>query len=357
MKKAASRSSASAGDADEQSDGSSASASIDDETALELAALERVAKARQKMKRRAVGLPSDSEASEESEASEAVATMINHESRMDELTDEIKLRFPGTRKQAPWTEFLAVVSTKAIEDELENVHDDVAREMSFYNQTLSNVTEATKLMEKHGVRHERPLDYFAEMVKSDAHMRKIKNKLLQEAREVDEKEQRRKQRSLKKFGKQVQAEKLVSRAKDRKEDLDAIKKWRKDRLRDSDGVAGKGPLREREGGDAFPVALDQVDANGARREKTDRPKRDRDSSGPNRKREAKNAKYGFGGVRHKRAKMNNADTASDMSNYSLKANRKPHSGLSAKVKAKAFGEQRAKGKAPPKKRPGKSKRK
>lgn len=62
----------------------------------------------------------------------------------------------------------------------------------------------------------RPTDYFAEMIKSDAHMEKVRQSLVSEKKRIEEAEERRKQRELKKFGKKVQTEKLLERAKEKR---------------------------------------------------------------------------------------------------------------------------------------------
>ena len=101
----------------------------------------------------------------------------------------------------------------------DDADDDLKRELAFYNQALSAVKDAQQRMEAMGVPHRRPNDYFAEMVKSDAHMTKIKARLIRQQQDISAAEERRKQRAGKKFGKQTQREKLVARAQQRKAEL------------------------------------------------------------------------------------------------------------------------------------------
>lgn len=68
----------------------------------------------------------------------------------------------------------------------------------------------------------RPVDYFAEMVKSDEHMGKIKQKLVDDAASKRAAADARKQRDLKKFGKQVQIAKLQERDKTKRETMEKI---------------------------------------------------------------------------------------------------------------------------------------
>ena len=75
----------------------------------------------------------------------------------------------------------------------------------------------------------RPNDYFAEMVKSDEHMGKIKQKMTDEAANKKAAVEARRQRDLKKFGKQVQVAKLQERDKAKREMLGKIEVLRKSR--------------------------------------------------------------------------------------------------------------------------------
>ena len=103
-----------------------------------------------------------------------------------------------------------------------DVNDDLNRELAFYKQCLDAAIEARSLIKKEGVPFSRPTDYFAEMVKSDEHMGKIKAKMTEEAASKKAAAEARKQRDLKKFGKQVQVAKLQERDKAKRETLDKI---------------------------------------------------------------------------------------------------------------------------------------
>lgn len=68
------------------------------------------------------------------------------------------------------------------------------------------------------------------MVKEDAHMEKIKAKLIEEASAKKAAAEARKLRDLKKFGKQVQVSKLQERQKAKREVLDKIKTLKRSML-------------------------------------------------------------------------------------------------------------------------------
>lgn len=202
------------------------------------------------------------------------------------------------RIQLPWTkhsfvEHQSVVSADNTEAEIKDIYDDTQRELAFYKQGLDAVKQARTTLLKLKVPFSRPMDYFAEMVKSDEHMDKLKNKLLTEAANKKASEEAKKQRNLKKFGKQVQNATLQERAKQKRETLDKIKSLKKKR----GGVAND---------DEFQIALEEA----TREDKHDSKRRK-----PNGKRLAKDAKYGSGGMkRFKRS--NDAKSSADVSDFS-----------------------------------------
>lgn len=103
-----------------------------------------------------------------------------------------------------------------------DVNDDLTRELAFYKQCLDSANEARAQLKKEHEPFSRPDDYFAEMVKSDEHMRKIKQKMMDEAANKKAAAEARKQRDLKRFGKQVQVAKLQERDKAKREMLGKI---------------------------------------------------------------------------------------------------------------------------------------
>lgn len=60
-------------------------------------------------------------------------------------------------------------------------------------------------LEELGVPTQRPEDYYAEMVKTDDHMRKVRQCLLSRQKMLEQKEKSRKMRELKKYGKKVRS--------------------------------------------------------------------------------------------------------------------------------------------------------
>lgn len=128
--------------------------------------------------------------------------------------------FALSTSKLPFSEHQSTTSAEPIS--IPDVDNDLNRELAFYKQSLDAVKEARSLLKKEGVPFSRPTDYFAEMVKSDEHMGIIKRKMTDEAANKKAAAEARKQRDLKKFGKQVQVAKLQERDKAKRETLDKI---------------------------------------------------------------------------------------------------------------------------------------
>ena len=92
-----------------------------------------------------------------------------------------------------------------------------------YKQALHGANAARSLAAVHKLPFTRPTDYFAEMVKSDSHMERIRQRLLDEKASIKKSEDARREREGKKFGKQVQVEKLKERERSKKEMEERIK--------------------------------------------------------------------------------------------------------------------------------------
>lgn len=143
------------------------------------------------------------------------------------ITSSLK-RISFITSQTAFSEHNSLVSQEPIE--VEDPNDDLNRELAFYKVCQAAAISARGLLKKEGISFTRPGDYFAEMVKNDEHMDKIKKKLYDEAAGKKAAAEARRQRDLKKFGKQVQVAKLQQRAKEKRETLDKITALKKSML-------------------------------------------------------------------------------------------------------------------------------
>ncbi|KDQ50472.1 hypothetical protein JAAARDRAFT_41933 [Jaapia argillacea MUCL 33604] len=210
---------------------------------------------------------------------------VENKIALERIRDTIKLD-----PSLPWTETLSVTYPEMIEVD---VNDDLKRELTFYKQALHSATAARTLAHSLSFPFTRPPDYFAEMVKSDAHMERIRLRLLNESAGIKKSEMKRKEREGKKFGKQVQIEKLKEREKGKKEmeeRLKGLKRKRKDALDNPNA----------EDDSTFDIAVENAISD-----RPSAPKRSKttDNQGKKISRQGRDKKFGFGGS-GKRAKQN-----------------------------------------------------
>ncbi|KAL5524796.1 EBP2 [Sanghuangporus sanghuang] len=220
--------------------------------------------------------------------------ITNNKVALEQIRDTIKLD-----PSLPWTETLTVTYPETINVD---VNDDLNRELAFYKQALHGATTAHALAAQHSLPFTRPADYFAEMVKSDAHMERIRQKLLDESAQIKRSEAKRKEREGKKYGKQVQIEKIKERErskKDMEERLRGLKRKHKDALPSGTG---------RNDDEAFDVAVEDAIAD----RPSKRPKSSSSSKQQNSKgklsRKARDTKFGFGSGKGRRDKQNTRES-------------------------------------------------
>lgn len=123
-------------------------------------------------------------------------------------------------KKLPWIETLVITSPQPLA--IGDVNDDLTRELAFYQQALYCAQEGKKRVLQAGISFTRPDDYFAEMLKSDEHMMRVRKHLVEEAQSIKLAEEAKRQRELKKFGKKVQTQRLLERQKQKSDTLEKI---------------------------------------------------------------------------------------------------------------------------------------
>ena len=114
-------------------------------------------------------------------------------------------------------------SAGATESGIPDVSDDVVREAAFTRQARLAAVHARAELRREGVPFSRPGDYFAEMLKADGHMEKVRGRLVEVEGAKRAAAEARRLRDAKKMGKQVQREKLQERARTRKMDEEKIR--------------------------------------------------------------------------------------------------------------------------------------
>ncbi|KAL8961262.1 MAG: hypothetical protein Q9193_002157 [Seirophora villosa] len=224
---------------------------------------------------------------------------INNASALTKVFNSIALPLANL----PFSEHQIITSADPIL--IPDVNDDLAHELVFHQQCLSAAKEAQVFLKKESVPFSRPPDYFAEMIKSDEHMGKIKQKMADEAAIKRAAAEARKQRDLKKFGKQVQVARLQERDKAKRETLEKINILKRKRKNTE--------VTNAEEKDMFDVALEDASNGGGT------SKRNRTSEGgrgPS-KRQQRDSRFGFGGKK-RFAKSGDAASTSDLRGFSTR---------------------------------------
>jgi len=194
--------------------------------------------------------------------------------------------------------------------QLDNVHDDLKREAAFYERTLAAVKQGLIQLRHAGVPYQRPADFFAEMIKPDSQMAKIKDALIADKKRMEIAEERRRNKEMKKYAKQLQILKQQEKQRQKKQALEELKRLKK-----------KAKNTESLGTGASSVDVDKVLAEASKEEKKQQQQQQAGSKKAgvgqkkvSKKRAAKNAKYGFGGPK-RLLKKNTAESAADDSGF------------------------------------------
>jgi len=178
--------------------------------------------------------------------------------------------------------------------------------MLFYRQAQATVIDGIRLLRsKYGIKQtSRPSDYFAEMVKSDDHMKKVRERLQTKQNSIEASEKAKKMRELKKYGKKVQQEVQLKRQKEKRDLLQKIQNYKKGKEESLDFLE------------------DENKSKSTKNQSKQNETVNRSKKKSTKKQLYKEAKYGYGGQK-KRSKYNSADSAANMSSFSVKKHGRP----------------------------------
>ncbi|KAB0795369.1 hypothetical protein PPYR_12208 [Photinus pyralis] len=163
------------------------------------------------------------------------------------------------------------------------VLNDFKREMIFYRQAQAAVLSSIPKLKALKIQTKRPDDYFAEMAKSDEHMQKIRQNLMQKQLGKERSEKIKQLRLQHKEGKALQTQTKLERLKEKKQILDRVKKMRKGAEKNFDFLNQDDSKKK--GG---KKALD--------------------------KRKVRNERFGYGGKK-RGSKMNTKESSADFGNH------------------------------------------
>jgi len=150
---------------------------------------------------------SDLDLEEEFEEDEAEAIEFpNDEEKLSEFTNKIKEEFQryytSKGKNPTWIETMSLTGNIEIPEDLD-VDDDIKRELIFYNITHKNSIQGIINLKEAHEKLNRPGDFFAEMLKSDDQMMKIRKKIVTEQQRIKKFEDKKQKLQNIKFAKAV----------------------------------------------------------------------------------------------------------------------------------------------------------
>ena len=119
--------------------------------------------------------------------------------------------------KVPFIEHLSLSNPQplSVPDQLE-VHNDLKREIAFYNSTRENVKKGMEILVQAKIPISRPDDFFAEMLKTDDQMGRVKNRILKQQKKINNFEEKKQRMENKKFHKAIKAYKQMEKHKEKR---------------------------------------------------------------------------------------------------------------------------------------------
>ncbi|OEU16528.1 eukaryotic rRNA processing, partial [Fragilariopsis cylindrus CCMP1102] len=106
-----------------------------------------------------------------------------------------------------------------------DIHDDLKREVAFYNTALEAVNLARPKCQEFGIPFSRPEDFFVEMVKTDDHMANVKDRLIFENKKIEAVASRKSSKEQKLRAKESNSNRLAEKAKRKKDHFQEVEEW------------------------------------------------------------------------------------------------------------------------------------
>lgn len=145
--------------------------------------------------------------------------LVNKKAEMEEIL--LKMQ-----KKRNWIETLNVNFAPELTF-TDSVSNDFYREATFAKQAQNAISVALPRLHSLTVSIFRPVDYFAEMAKSDTHMHKVRRRLLDIQKTGEKRHSKKRLREEKKFAAKVQHANKEKKHKEKRVLMEAVKKHRK----------------------------------------------------------------------------------------------------------------------------------
>merc|ERR1712166_1517829 len=228
----------------------------------------------------------DSDSDEEEEDEDKEGTKV--EKKYKKLQDNnyinskalsvVAAELTSIQSKLPWAETFVIVPPTPLpfgengdpESNPLDIHDDLKREVAFYNTALEAVNLARPKCQEFGIPFSRPEDFFVEMVKTDDHMANVKDRLIFENKKIEAVASRKSSKEQKLRAKESNSNRLAEKAKRKKDHFQEVEEWANSAAKQRGGA-----LRD----DMDDHFLNNRNSGG----------------GPGKKRQIADKKFGFGG--------------------------------------------------------------
>lgn len=152
---------------------------------------------------------------------------INDTEELEKFATKIKEEFLKSMKnKANWLETLDVTSEDLINPNL-NTDDDIKRELIFYNISHKTAIKAINLLKLHKEKINRPEDFFAEMIKSDEQMNRIKKNIIGEQQRIKKFEEKKQKNQNIKFSKALKDNQAKQKTEYKRKTKEGVDNWKK----------------------------------------------------------------------------------------------------------------------------------
>eukprot|EP00930_Biecheleria_cincta_P066683 TRINITY_DN52900_c0_g1_i1.p1 TRINITY_DN52900_c0_g1~~TRINITY_DN52900_c0_g1_i1.p1 ORF type:complete len:329 (-),score=88.96 TRINITY_DN52900_c0_g1_i1:56-1042(-) len=240
---------------------------------------------------------------------------------------EIDYKVPEGAKRVPWVDTLLIDGQTAIPKGV-TAKDGVKLESTFLGMAAEAAREGYRRLRVMKIPCNRPNDFYAEMMRSDKDMYKVRQQAAEEERRMKIVEQRKKAQAGKKFAKQAKSKKLEARATEKRKTLEQIAEWQ---------VKSKQDRKNTDEQDLEDILNRQQNKRKNGAEDGKGKGKGKGKAMKSEKRKKLDEKYGFGGKK-KRRKQNDSKSADDMS-------RSPWGSGKGRGKGKGKGKGKSKGKS------------
>jgi len=245
---------------------------------------------------------SDDSDEEEKKKKEKYTKLNDNNNANSKALSVVATELNSVHSKMPWAETFVIVPPTPLpfgengdpESNPLDIHDDLKREVAFYNTALEAVNLARPKLKEGGIPFTRPDDFFAEMVKTDEHMAGVKDRLIFENKKIEAVAQRKSNKEQKLRAKESHANRLAEKAKRKRDHFQAVEDWANSAAKNRGGA-----LR------------DDVDDHFLNNRYN--------GTGPSKKRQNADKKFGFGG-KGGRFKQNDRKSMNDTSGFNSRGN-------------------------------------